>query len=104
MTQVWVHPEHVRAELGAIRWSVATDIVRPGAMGKDEIDHDDDIVNKRWAFPTREQADAFAAKLLNRNDLAFGAVIIQREVVDWFVREDGVGEWRDDGEADEVTL
>jgi hypothetical protein len=40
---------------------------------------------------------------MERNDLAFGAAYIQKQVVGWFVQEDRVGEWQDVGESEEVT-
>ena len=101
--KVWLYPERQQEEFGATRFEVSTEIVRPEAIGKDEIDHDDDIVSKHWGFKTKEQAEKFAAELLKRDDLAYGAITIQKQVVDWFVKEDRIAEWQDVGESEEVT-
>lgn len=101
--RVKLYPELTFAELGAIRFELSTEIVKPDAMGKHEIDFDNDIRIVHWAFPTEEQAREYAAKVLDRDDLAFGAVTLQKQVVDWFVREDRVAEWSDAGESEEIT-
>lgn len=101
--KVWLYPERQRAELGETRWEVSTDIVKPEAMGKDEIDIDSDLQCKRWGFSDEAKARKFAIEVLKRDDLAFGAVTLQKQIVEWFVREDGIAEWQDVGESEEVT-
>lgn len=101
--KVWLYPEKTREDLGARRFEVYTCIVKPESIGKDEIDIDEDLLHKRWGIKSKTKAQAFAQGLLKRDDLAFGAVTIQEQVVGWFVEEDGIGEWQDVGEAEEVT-
>lgn len=99
----WLYPEKRRAEIGEVRWEVYTDVVRPEAIGKDEIDIESDLIHKRWGFSNEAKARKFAMELLDRDDLAFGAVTLQKQVVEWFVREDGIAEWQDVGTSEEVT-
>jgi hypothetical protein len=101
--KVFVTPEHTWEEFGAIRWTVTTDIVKPEALGKDEIDFDLDLLHPKWGYPTESQAREKAVSILKRNDLAFGTVTLQKEAVDWFVREDRIAEWSDIGEPEEIT-
>lgn len=100
--KVLLYPEKTWAELGAVRFEVATELVKPGAMGKDEIDIDEDLQRVSVACLTHEEAVAKARKILERDDVAFGAVSIQKQVVDWFVREDRVAEWADVGDSEEI--
>lgn len=102
MSRVWMYPEREWASIGDIRWEVSTWVVLPDAMDKDEIDPDRDVVEKTWAFDTEAQAKIYATTVLERDDLAYGGVTIQKQTVDWFVREDGIGEWVDVGESEEL--
>lgn len=101
--RVRLYPEKTWEEFGATRFEVSTEIVRPEAMNKDDIDIDSDLIRAHWGFPTEDKARTYAKKVLGRNDLAFGAVTLQKQVVDWFVREDRVAEWSDVGESEELT-
>ena len=101
--KAWLYPEKRRAEIGEVRWEVSTDVVKPASTGKDEIDIDSDLQCKRWAFKIEGDARKFATEVLKRDDLAFGVVTLQKQVVEWYVREDGIAEWQDDGESEEVT-
>ena len=91
------------AAIGTRQFVAETYIVRPEAMGKDDLDHDEDVVLIHQSFPTRELAEARAKEWLERRDLAYGASYVQEEVLDWFVREDNVAEWEDVGEREEFT-
>lgn len=102
--RAWLYPEKRRAEIGEVRWQISTDIVKPAAMGKGEIDIDSDLEAHCWGFVTEGKARSFAAKLLKRDDLAFGAATLQKQIVGWFVQEDGIAEWQDVGESEEITL
>ena len=103
MARVWVYPDREWKQLGEFQFQVQAEIVRPESMGKDEIDIDEDVRSIAWSLPTYEKAAAHAQKVLGRDDLAFGAVYIQKQVVDWFIKEDRIAEWRDVGELEEVT-
>lgn len=102
MPRVWVYPDREWANIGDVRWEVSTWIVRPESMDKDELDPDVDVIQKAWAFETEEQAKTCSEVVLEREDLAYGAATIQKQTVDWYVREDGVGEWVDVGESEEL--
>ncbi len=101
--RVLLYPEKTYAQLGDVRYLLSTDIVRPECIGKDEIDIDLDLLRRNWAFPTEAKAREYATAVLARDDLAFGAVTLQKQIVDWFVREDNVAEWSDVGESEELT-
>lgn len=101
--RVLLYPEKIYAHLGDVRYLLSTEVVRPESMGKDEIDIDSDLITKWWAFTTEAKAREYAAAVLEREDLAFGAVTLQMQIVDWFVREDNVAEWSDVGESEEIT-
>lgn len=84
-------------KVGAARYEVSTELVRSGARrDSDSFDPDGDALTKRWFFPTERQAKQFAAELLKRDDLVWGCVTIQRQVVGW--SEDGL-EWQDAGDC-----
>lgn len=100
--KVWLYSEHKQANLGHVRFLVAAELVRPESIGKDDIDRDEDIVTKRWAFPTKDKADSFAREILKRTDLAYGCVTVQEQVVAWFVKQDKVAEWQDVGDYEVI--
>lgn len=99
--RVLVYPEKQYEEFGARRWDVSTEFVKKSAMGKDDIDMDSDIEYVHRPCKTREAALDAAKKLVAHERIAFGAVRIQEQVVDWFVEEDRVAEWADVGEGEE---
>jgi hypothetical protein len=102
--KVILYPERIWGTFGDTRYLLETEIVKPESMGKDEIDIDSDLMRKQWSFKTEDKARQFAnASVLTRKDLAFGAVTLQKQVVDWFVQEDNVAEWSDMGESEELT-
>lgn len=101
--RVLLYPEKIYAQLGDVRYLLSTEVVRPECIGKDEIDIDSDLITKSWAFTSEEKARERAATILERDDLAFGAVTLQKQIVDWFVQEDNVAEWSDAGESEEIT-
>ena len=101
--KVFIYQDRTWEEFGATRFEVATEIVKPESMHKHDIDIDEDLIHKAWGFPTEEKARVYAKKVLARDDLAFGAVTVQKQVVDWFVEEDRMAEWADVGESMEYT-
>lgn len=71
-----------------------------------DIDPDSDIDNYYQTFrgaDARDKALEFAKKEVAKGKTAYGVVMVQRQVVDWYVEEDHVAEWRDAGEQEEVS-
>lgn len=99
--KVKMYPELVWEEFGAIRFDVSTELVKPRAMGSDDIDPDSDIEYVHIPTKTHDAALLAAKRLVDHDRIAYGAVRIQKQVVDWFVEEDRVAEWSDAGEAEE---
>ena len=111
--RVWVYPEKVHEELGAERWSVSWEQLTASAAKRlkgehpqqesEDFDYDRDLASKSRAFPTEVAARAFAEKLVAGGTTFFGAATLTRQVVDWFVEEDGVAHWTDAGSSAEVS-
>lgn len=101
-TRVWVYPERTFEMLGAVRWVASWEEVRPSAVGQEEIDPDSDIIYHHVGYLTKEMAMEDARKLIRDCKTAFGQVTVTRQVVDWFVEEDRVAEWRDTGDVEYV--
>ena len=101
VNSVWVYPERQFEEFGAKRWEVSTELVAPHAVGKEEIDPDRDINFVCMPCKTRNQALKIAKKLIAHERNAYGSVRLQRQVVDWYVKENRVAEWADAGQAEE---
>jgi hypothetical protein len=89
--------------MGSRRWVADWWEVRPEAMGKVEIDPDNDLVNVMREFKTKAAAARCAKAALKNPRQAFGDACVTEQVVDWFVREDGVAEWADVGEPEYVA-
>lgn len=100
---VWVYPEKKYEQLGAVRWEVSWEEVRPSAVGKEDIDPDRDLVYRYAAYKAKEAAMKKAKSLIDDFKTAFGAVTVTRQVVDWFVEEDRIAEWTDTSDSEEVT-
>jgi hypothetical protein len=97
--RVWVYPEREWRNLGEVSWLVSWHELRPGVKREgDEIDLDSDLIERAHRCVTEEQAKEFGKLAYETKPLFFGAVYIQKQVVDWFVEEDRVAEWRDVGE------
>jgi len=93
MSRVWVYPERVYEELGAVRYRATWEEVRPGAMEKDDIDPDMDIIHRFANYKTKEPALRKARELVDSRTTAYGSARVIRQIVDWFVEEDRVAEW-----------
>jgi hypothetical protein len=93
--RVWVYPEREWAELGAERWEVEWQTVKPGSRAKAEIDPDCDIDWHCRQYPTKAKALAAARGVVNLGRTAYGCATVTRQVVDWYVEEDRVAEWAD---------
>lgn len=94
-TKAWVYPERQFELIGAVRWQATWEEVKPSAQGKDDIDIDADIAHKRVNFKSKEEAFKYGREILDAGKTAFGQVTVTEQVVDWFVREDRIAEWRD---------
>lgn len=70
-----------------------------------EINPDSDIDHLRMNFrgaDAEKKALDYAKKIVNTGGTAYGVVIVQKQVVDWYVEEDRIAEWQDVGEGTEV--
>lgn len=102
--RVLLYPEKTYAALGAISWEITWEQMRPGASkNSDDWDYDRDIQYFTARYPSHSAAACSAKKLLKDGVPFFGAVTLRRQVVDWFVKEDGVAEWTDAGPLEEIT-
>jgi hypothetical protein len=109
--RVWVYPEKVYEELGAKRWEVEWQTVSPKALKRiaeaeargeyDEVDIDSDLISHFVVYPHRAKglAMAYARKMVNCANSAFASVMVQEQVVDWYVEEDRIAEWSNIGET-----
>ena len=107
--RVWVYPEKTYEEMGAERWVAQTEVVPANwaALTEDQREHfdRDDFQMKSWAFtgPTAyESARSKAKSVIDSGQTVYGSVILQRQVVNWYVEEDRVAEWVDVGETEYV--
>ena len=98
---VHIYPGGGRKELGARRWVAEWYLVRPEAMGGEgDLDPDRDIERILLSCTNKVQAVRAARAALQHPRQAYGDACVQEEVVEWFVREDGVGEWVGVGEPE----
>lgn len=102
MSKVWVYPERKFEELGAERWHLSWEAVKPAALDKDDIDIDEDIVWLSVNYKSKEAAIKRARKVVDSFTTAFGAVTVTRQVVDWFVEEDRIAEWANTSDEEVV--
>lgn len=100
--RVWVYPERQFEELGATRYQVSWEEVKPASKGKDDIDPDEDIIYRFANYKTKEAAMKKARQVVDGFITAYGGASVEKQVVDWFVREDRVAEWQDAGEREVV--
>jgi hypothetical protein len=42
-------------------------------------------------------------EVYDTTQLCWGVVMVRKEIVDWFVEEDRIAEWRDAGDEDEIS-
>jgi hypothetical protein len=102
--QVWVYPEKVYQQLGDVRFEVEAYVVPQGwdtwtEDQRENFDPASHLCLHRYAA-TETEARKIARQMLKRDDLSFGSVIIQKQVVDWYVEEDRIAEWSDAGEPE----
>lgn len=92
---VWVYPERTFEKLGAVRYQVSWEEVKPSAKGKEDIDPDSDIAYCFENFTQKAPAIKFAREVVDSLRTAYGGASVVKQVVDWFVEEDRVAEWTD---------
>jgi len=98
--RVWIYEEREYGELGAERYTVEWHTVRPGynqAEHEESPDPDRDIISHMKAFPTLAEARVEGKRIYDAGLDYYGAVIIQRQRVEWMVEEDGVATWESVG-------
>jgi len=102
--KVFVYPEKTREELGAIRWQLSWEELKPTVVKpNNDVDYDRDIAYMVAAYSTESEARNAAKKILDSGKPYFGAISIIKQTVDWFVEEDRVAEWRDAGRTEEIS-
>lgn len=107
MPKVWVYPEKTYEVMGAVRYEVSWEQLRKHAEAKhlrgEEIDFDADITHCYNTFKEKSEAIAYAKKVLGEGLAFFGEVTVCKQVVDWFVEEDGIAEWVDTKEEEHIS-
>lgn len=107
--KVFVWPEKTREELGSERWDVEWYELRPEKRNadttqeNDDFDYDRDLIIRHLAVQTKGDAIAAANRILESGASFFGAIAVQKQVVDWYVEEDRIAEWAYVGDAEEVS-
>ncbi len=108
--RVFVFPEKVYEKLGAKRWEVEWWEVTAAARKRveaseargelDEYDRDSDIKSLYRVFPYRAKglAIAYAQKMAYGDHSAYGSATVIEQVVDWYVKENGIAEWINSGD------
>lgn len=108
--RVRIYPGGAVANIGDVRWTVdwyeftAAAKARHAKDPNYEHDHDRDEECHQRAFKTRDAALACAKEVFASGDEIYGAVHVQKQIVD-VIDEDhpGVGEWNDAGDVEEFT-
>jgi hypothetical protein len=102
--KVFVYPEKTREELGAIRWVISWEQLKNSVPPNgEEIDFDRDIDYMFVGYSTEEKARNAAKRVLKGGKPYFGSITLQKQTVDWFVKEDGIAEWADIGQSEEIS-
>lgn len=92
-----------REDLGAIRYEVEWITVKPAANHKECLDPDIDTDTYVEYFPDKDAAMKRGQEVYDTTQLCWGVVMVRKEIVDWFVEEDRIAEWRDAGDEDEIS-
>lgn len=101
-TRVWVYPERTFEDFGAVRYSLTWEEVRASAKGKEEIDHDEDIISKFQSFPAKATAIKKGRELVDGYKTAYGQATVTKQEVGWYVEEDRIAEWQDTNEVEYI--
>jgi hypothetical protein len=107
--RVFVYPEKTYEEMGAERWEVEWQTVRPSAVKRveaaeargdyDEIDMDRDLIYHYRHYSSQAAAMRAARGVVNLGRTEFGCATVVRQVVDWYVEEDRIAEWATAGDV-----
>jgi hypothetical protein len=102
-TKAWICSERKWGIIGAVRYAIDWEEVKESSKGKQDIEPDLDLNHMLRASADHTKAKAYAQKILSSGVTAYGAVSVQKQELDWFVREDNVAEWIDVGEPEEIS-
>lgn len=110
--RVWVYPDKEWQELGARRFEVEWQTVKPKAKARidaaeakgelDEVDPDTDLDYHYRAYTDKQKALRAARGVVNLRRTAYGCATVTEQVVDWYVEEDRIAEWANVGEPEYV--
>ena len=93
--RVFVSPERVYEELGAVRYRLSWELLKPEAEGKEEIDFDRDLDYRSGSFKTKKAAINNGKRIVKLGNTFFGVAVVTKQVVDWLSEQDGIAEWSD---------
>lgn len=102
--RVFVSPECVYEELGAVRYRLTWELLRREAEGKEEIDFERDLDYRSVSFKTKKAAVNNGKRLVTRGNTFFGVAVVTKQVVDWLSEEDGIAEWSDTEDRETVEV
>lgn len=107
--RVWDYIYKRYDDLGRVIWEVEWITVKPSAKGNTEIDPDADTVAHFENCDTEAQAMKRAQEIYDTvngptgEGLCWGAVTVQKIVLEMYVEEDRVATWEPVGESFEIT-
>lgn len=104
MRRVYVCQDGYR-NFGEVRYEVEWITVRPSAFGKDEIDPDSDTITNVEYYKWERDALQRAKRLVKTPNipLCWGVATVTQQVVGWLVEEDGIAEWVNVGDSQEIS-
>lgn len=100
--RVYVSPDRVYEDLGAVRYRLTWELLKPEAEGKEDIDFDRDLDYRSGTFKTKKAAINNAKRLVKRGNTFFGVAIVTKQVVDWLSEADSIAEWSDTNDRETV--
>lgn len=111
--RVWDYIHKRYDELGRVIWEVEWITVKPEARnrkgGDDSIDPDSDTITNVENHNTEAEALKFAQEVYDTvngptgEGLCWGAVTVQKMVLEMYVEEDNVATWEPIGESVEIS-
>lgn len=100
--RVFCWPEKTYEELGTERWVCEWYTLpknwKPEEGCEDESPDPDVMVCHSTAHKSKAAAIAAAKRHLKNGADFYGNPIVRKQIVDWYVEEDGIAEWTDCGE------
>ena len=103
---VWVAGDGYRP-FDAVRYEVEWITVKPSAQGKEDVDPDFDTVTHCEYFPDKAAAMKYGQEVFDReaalSSLCWGVVTVSKQVIDWLSEDDGIAEWTDGNESEEIS-